>query len=325
MAMMKRISEVINVKLKQIRSEAIMVGCALRISEQSIIENKYEHLGIKFDKEKLIVPDLPVYPPDSIGSVSSININGYEVIHKEKPKVIKDIYLGARPNYGDWSKGSFSLWQQREVYQRSFIQPRGFSILCTEKPQDIKGYRNIIFTIIPNLLKTAADFEDNLLFALSLLKENIKYFDIFSSDTTLEEIVLSRKVNWEIFPPGKRDFNTELSKRLQSSDLQKKEKILARAKYIESLKPKQFIIGAGLNSNYYGALFEDDLVVFENLDYGNATYILYENWEILSHKSRTEILNSDSRYDRIIHNKEWEKALKEVLYHEKQRIRRFRK
>ena len=44
----------------------------------------------------------------------------------------------------------------------------------------------------------------------------------------------------------------------------------------------------GMNSHYFGAKFGENIVVFENMDYGNAIYILSDNWEEISKMSRID-------------------------------------
>ena len=51
-----------------------------------------------------------------------------------------------------------------------------------------------------------------------------------------------------------------------------------------------------------------------NLDYGNALYILFDNWQEISQMSRIDILKRHERdFIRIIHKDGWEKALKRKL------------
>jgi hypothetical protein len=47
--------------------------------------------------------------------------------------------------------------------------------------------------------------------------------------------------------------------------------------------------------------------VFENLKYGNALYVLYEDWDEVSRRSRLDLLRDhDASFDRIIHTEDWE-------------------
>ena len=63
------------------------------------------------------------------------------------------------------------------------------------------------------------------------------------------------------------------------------------------------------SSAYFGAQFADDVVVFENINFGNAAYVLYEGWKDMSKLSRTELLRDENSFDRIVHSKGWEKRL----------------
>ena len=57
-----------------------------------------------------------------------------------------------------------------------------------------------------------------------------------------------------------------------------------RYDFFVGLDPKKLIIGSSGFRRYFGALLEDYLVVFENIEYGNAVYILFEKWEVLSRR-----------------------------------------
>ena len=62
-----------------------------------------------------------------------------------------------------------------------------------------------------------------------------------------------------------------------------------------------------------GETFEN-IVAFENIDYGNALYILFDNWQEISQMSRIDILKRHEKdYIRIIHKDGWEKVLKRYI------------
>jgi hypothetical protein len=73
-----------------------------------------------------------------------------------------------------------------------------------------------------------------------------------------------------------------------------------------SLRPKHFIQGHGGLNSYIGALFADDLVVFENIRYGNALYVLFGGWAEVSRRSRIDLLRCrDVRFERFVHSEGW--------------------
>ena len=87
-----------------------------------------------------------------------------------------------------------------------------------------------------------------------------------------------------------------------------------RVRFFNKFNPAAYIRGQGGFGSYFGAQFADDLVVFENLRYGNAVYVLYENWDEASQRSRIDLLRDhDAKFDRIIHNDNWEERLAVLL------------
>jgi hypothetical protein len=91
-------------------------------------------------------------------------------------------------------------------------------------------------------------------------------------------------------------------------------KLESRFALLASLKPTRYIKGASGFRRYFGAYFNDNLVVFEHLEYGNALYIMDESWPTLSRLSRLELLSSARPgFERIIHRGQWEKRLAALI------------
>lgn len=68
---------------------------------------------------------------------------------------------------------------------------------------------------------------------------------------------------------------------------------------------------------YFGAQFAHDLVAFENIEYGNAIYVMFDDWEELSKKSRTELLSSRiHNFKRIPHTITWKRRLRQLIMEE---------
>jgi len=87
-----------------------------------------------------------------------------------------------------------------------------------------------------------------------------------------------------------------------------------RVGIFERLNSTAYIRGQGGFGSYFGAQFADDLVVFENLKYGNAVYVLYEDWPTISQRSRLELLRDrDAHFDRIIHSDDWKDRLTTLI------------
>jgi hypothetical protein len=161
------------------------------------------------------------------------------------------------------------------------------------------------------LNKTTDGFLDDLLFNLNLLQENIGSSDIFASEATYEDYVKTIYVDWELLPIGERD--ADINKFVAKFHLKKKsdiERLVDRYDVLLKLQPEELISGTSGFRRYFGAKFSNDLVVFENLEYGNAIYVMYEDWKTLSQKTRVELLKGDNRgFDRIVHTKNWKVQL----------------
>ena len=105
-----------------------------------------------------------------------------------------------------------------------------------------------------------------------------------------------------------------ITSRLRNPSPQRQREIQKRASVLSRLHPTEYIVGSGMNSHYFGARFGDNIVAFENIDYGNAIYILFDNWQEISQMSRIDILKRHEHdFVRIIHKKGWEKTLKRQI------------
>ena len=121
---------------------------------------------------------------------------------------------------------------------------------------------------------------------------------------------------WEILPPGQRTENlARILSKFRAPSKELKERVLERYMLLEKLNPIAYISGTSGFQRYFGAQFADDLVVFENLEYGNAIYVMFEDWEDLSKRSRLDLLRdgNGAHFERIVHRSGWEDAVKNVV------------
>jgi hypothetical protein len=115
-------------KLQQLaRGVSVVPVCTKRVAASELKSGVFHHLQIKLGSNH---PSFPatILPPEKAGPYSAKNRNGWEVRRTDLPKISKTIYLGERPSWGDWSKGSFALWQKRMVYPVDEYGPTDYSI-----------------------------------------------------------------------------------------------------------------------------------------------------------------------------------------------------
>jgi hypothetical protein len=313
----KKIPSYISAKLELIADNEILVVAVGSFSKKEIESNLLSKIGVKLENDALVVPKT-FLPFSESGRFSKKNREGYLIVRRDLPKVNKTIDLGERYPFGNTKRTPFNLSYDRLVYQRQFIEPMNLQLLIELLDcNDSQGETCYTFKVgISNVYKKDSDtFNSELLFALNILKENFAKIDIFSKNATTQDFMKTQNVAWEIIPAGERDYHLEkiLSSftKLTEKD---KEKIKERYDFIASLQPESIIIGTGGMNRYFGAKFLENLVVFENLDYGNAIYVMYEEWQTLSKISRTNLLEMDkSKFDRIKHTENWKDRVTKLV------------
>ena len=138
---------------------------------------------------------------------------------------------------------------------------------------------------------------------------------MFPSAATLADYTNTVQIDWEILPPGTVDEVLKRmleGKRAVSADQRKT--MEQRLRVLSRVKPEAYIAGTNGFLRYFGAKFSNNLIVFENLNYGNAIYVMYENWEDLSKRSRIDLLKGDAEgFDRIEHREGWDDKLGALL------------
>jgi hypothetical protein len=150
--------------------------------------------------------------------------------------------------------------------------------------------------------KTAATFDDDLLFCLNLLLESTGVSDVHAANASREDYIGTVLLDWEVFPPGTA---AEVTRKIMQGRRMSSEKagvVAQRVRLFGQLPVEGYVRGSGSFGSYVGAKYADDLVVFENMNYGNALYVLYGGWEDVSRRSRLDLLRgTNENFDRIVH------------------------
>ncbi|MEN6488886.1 MAG: hypothetical protein ABFD66_08395 [Smithella sp.] len=306
-------------KIQGFNGKPILVACTKAVRCSDILSGLYSHIGIAWD-EANGSPAFHnrVFPSANTGRFSDLNANGKEVVRHDLPMITKT-YSWQTPNFGDSYYGYHDVSRDREVYQRDFIPPRGLELtvelLHTET---ISGETAHVFKFTVDEVIESKDnrsLSEDILYAINLLQENVGKADVFPSDATRNDFMRTVVVNWEILPPGERDkvIGRILSKYRKVSP-EERGRIEDRYDFLLKFKPEAYISGTSGFQRYFGAKLREHLVVFENLRYGNAIYVMYENWATLSQKSRLELLkDGQGDFDRIVHGDNWKSKLRSLL------------
>jgi len=313
----RRVPDPIRKRLAGLTGDRIVVACVRRIRASALASGRYRHLGLSIDGGGPVFPER-VMPDLAFGRASRRNAQGQEIVRKDLPMVSKTFSAEA-PNWGDWGNGSHDVYWDRDVYQRDFTPPKELEIsvaLLAAEPGDdpVFVFR---FRIEEVLDRNAGGFEAELLGNLNLLQENTGAADVFAADADSAAYLGTISVSWEILPPGELgEMLARVLSKFRDPNKQLREKLLDRLNFLETLKPIAYISGTSGFQRYFGAKLAENVVVFENLDYGNAIYVMFEDWEELSKRSRLDLLRNRgkvARFERVVHRKGWKDALLEII------------
>jgi hypothetical protein len=313
--------------LDEIDTEFFIVAATKKIPKADIERGIYAHLGIVIEGDQVVCGE-PALPPADSGKWSGRNADGWDLKRTDWPMVQKT-YVFETPNFGDASTyGTHMHVWTREVYQHQVFEPQGMTISSELLNEAAADHVLIKFAVDPFLSKDQPEFEMMLLWALNVLQENTGVTGVFSSDADRQAFLGTIQLDWQVFPPGTIE---EVIARLQSAPANAHnapdfdQHVRERVVLFNRLNPRAYLRGQGGFGSYFGAQFDDDLVVFENLKYGNALYVLYEDWNEVSRRSRLDLLRDhDANFDRIIHTEDWEDRFTTLL-RKKMRERRRRR
>lgn len=305
-------------RLSLISGNDIVVSCVKMVPLSDIVAGKYNHMGIGFDGNQLEYKT-NIVPRGEVGKYSDMNRHGHIIVRTDLPKIFKITHYVTLPNFGDWSRGSHEVPCEHFVYQREYHPPRELEIIVSLLREELRGNERcfyLLFRVDEVLDKTGTDFNELLLYDLNLLMENIGVVDVAKSDTGINEYLNTTFVNWEILPIGNRETTLDriLRKCNPSGSPDADIIVRERIEVLMSLSPQSIIVGANGFRRYFGAQFSHDLVVFESPQYGNAIYVMFEAWGILSQMTRLQLMGGGNRgFERIPHGNGWDSKLRKIV------------
>lgn len=314
----RKVKEEFLLKLSEFEEKDFYIGKFIEVTKEEIENGNYKNIGITLENEKVIF-EKEILPKKSIGRYSKLNVVGKTITRKDLRKVSKQI-VRELPNFGDWSKGSHDASYYRDVWQKEFLPPKGLTInteLVTKKNED--NVESFIFKIYVSevLSKESDTLKEDILYVINLFRENVGKEDVITSEINYQEYLNSINVEWEILPIGnkkKEELYGLVTKKYKNLPDEMEKVIQDRYEFLYDLKPQSFISGASGFNRYIGAQFSSNLVVFENLKYGNAVYIMFQNWEELSRLSRVDLLKKKTNeFERVVHRKNWKNKVTKVI------------
>lgn len=312
----RKTPDVVLAKVAGLDGLAVNVGCVKRISQLEIESGSFQHLGVALNPEAKLALPAELIPRQESGRYSRRNSEGSTLIRRDLPKETRfdDWTI---PVFGDYSKGTCSITAPIKLYPREHIPPQLTPIKCRHLTtlQSSDGPNYLIYFTVGDPIKVGdTNFDDELFRRLNLLRENVGDGTVFMHNDSVEELVRDVQVNWEILPAGHRQLVMDRVLDTMRNPTEDIRRVLQeRMRLLESLRPSAFIRGTGGFNGYFGAQF-GTFLLFENLRFGNAIYIILRDWQTLSQMSRTELLQAHrDEILRIEHRPGWELRIVELV------------
>lgn len=285
--------------------DAIRLG--IRLSDED--EERLEEIGFADGW----VEGQSVLPDASLGPVSERNSEGDEIVHRDQPK--ETAHRQIEWEWVEWhgpyrERNSKIVDVPYERYPRTPVPPHSMELVATTVEEDQALIINEIFEYDP-------DDGDRLRHGINLLLEIFGKCEVFTEDLEGIAIPEVQRLNWKILPEGRYpwgDIEPHVEHIVRDKSDRERSVYFHRWRKIVEFDPEFVAVGrAGFRGYLIFGFPEDETYVLESAYYGNATYILGEDWDTLSHMTKAELLEDDLHEDRIIHREGWDQQIEELF------------
>lgn len=237
-----------------------------------------------------------VLPSGNFGAVCMKNAYGYSYPDKTQPMEYRYITTNWIQPYGNENASSIACDIYKECYPKIEEPPTGIEIELFED----KNKNQYLIASLTDEVRT-----HHLVETVNIFLEIFGECYIYSDEFNMYDSPNRRRCNWEILPPGEKP-----SKHMSKMHSQQGKDIdsfnISRLKTIERFKYEEVVEGINGFQGYYAYVFKN-CCVLESAIYGNATYIIpKENWEILSQKTKKELLDDNFVIKKVVHTENWE-------------------
>lgn len=247
--------------------------------------------------------------PSVVGKISEFNAEGKEKIRKDLEK--ETVYYPREWKVTDWGGYEHSgvNYMPYERYPRELVPPPSIELQVIVN----NGKK---FVISPKL-KNSENSIESIKHVMNLFAEIFKTFEVLKGDLTVPIKTKIMKLNWELLPVGINPWGRvkeQVKSIVESKSSGEKAMIIERFSLIEKHNPDHVAIGLGGFTGYLVFGFKSkSLYLLESLKYGNATYVLGEDWQTISQLTKAEILKNGYHKQRIIHSDDWNDSMHKVL------------
>lgn len=244
--------------------------------------------------------------PNILGPVSNFNANGAFKINRNLPQE----RLHKLVDITDWHGNYHTVEIPYKRYNRTLIQAPNIELTIVKRNDNERIIRSPKFTkgITPN----------------KVIKHVINLFlELFGECETIRTDLIPvfnlpiNRLNWNILPPGNYPFEVlkdRISKVTENLTTNRRRFLERRLKIINSHKPNFVAIGeSGFKGYIIFGFPNKDFFLLESLYFGNATYILGQDWQEISKMTKAQIINKNLQQARLVHNLNWTKEINNLF------------
>lgn len=244
-----------------------------------------------------------VLPSTTFGKKCKINANGYSYTDKTKPKKRRYVSTNWIYPFGNINASEVAVDIYRKCYPKVIVPPTNIELTLYENESNEKY---VIACLTPEIR------QNNLKEVVNLFLEIYGVCYVFKDTIKINNEIKRTRCNWEMLPPGEKP-SVHLIKKLREEGSETNSFFIARLEKLEEYNPNQIVEGINGFNGYYAYVF-DKYCFLECAYYGKATYILpAENWEILSQKTKQELIEKKEVVEKIIHRKDWFRKITEAI------------
>lgn len=251
--------------------------------------------------------------PAIVGPVTRFNAEGKYIKLKDLP--METFYTEREWCWEQWAGRGMTetvckiVDVPRQRYQREFIEPSSVE-LAIKKIGENK-------LIVSPVLEYSEGNKELIKIVINIFLEVFHEAEFFLEDLTKLSKIPSKRINWQVLPPGEMPWEKYYERIKPIVDKMKPGKrpvVLNRLQTLYDQNPDFKACGfAGFNGYLVFGFNKLGLYVCENALYGNATYVFGEDWEEISKLTKAEVIRAGLQEKRLIHREGWEYALREIL------------
>ncbi|WLI90079.1 hypothetical protein Q4S45_02840 [Massilia sp. R2A-15] len=254
-------------------------------------------------------------PSGKFGRASRRNANGFEIIHRDRPKEVRyqQIQWTWKERHGVDTVEKTGI-KERPYYRYPRTQTPPYSLELR-----IEKNKSGDFIIAAGPIKLA-DMEAQLDLTNAIHMFVEIFGECYLSVKPIGEAapVVRRQLNWEILPRGAwpREKIVEAMERVINQATASNQIVLrSRFNEIAAHRPNFTATGRNGFSKYVVHGWEKaNLYLLESTEVNNATYVLKDNWEAVSAMTKANILHTNAHHARMVHRESWFRDLQNLMH-----------